>query len=63
MLIELVMGLKRYCNAVVIKQYTGRPGILGKNEVCGPQHLNGTQGYITKVADGGWHEVKLRHLY
>ena len=40
-------------------QTAGEPGVLGRHERHAAEHLEGAQGDVAQVADGGGHDVQL----
>jgi len=61
MLIEFVVRTERDTYPIVVKKDPCGPGVFGKDKAGRSQHLQGTDGYIAKVADGCGHQDKSRH--
>ena len=60
-LIELVVGSERNGYAIVIKKYSCGPGVFSQYQTGRLKHLQGPDGDVTQVADGGRHQYQLRH--
>ncbi len=48
-----MVGAKRTRDAMALEQDLGAPGVFGENEISGLENLQGPEGDVIEVADGG----------
>lgn len=57
-LVVLVVRRKRLIDLVMIEQNGGSAGVFAQHYISRLDDLNGPEGYIGQVADGGWNNVE-----
>ena len=56
--VMLVIGNHGLGNAQISQQFGGIAGVLSGDEIHAREHLDGTQGKIVQVADGGGNQIQ-----
>lgn len=57
-LVEDMVGQTAFVDLVVLQQMLGGAGVLGQDEINRLEHVEGSEGDVFQVADGGWDDIQ-----